>query len=173
MKIKLYLFYYYFFLIWLPGSNKHGYSCRLRIFLLSKLFKKTGIGINILKGAEVFNPSNFSIGNNSGIGMNCKFNCEDEIIIKDRVLIGPEVMIFTSNHIWDKFDRTYFGKGLSKNKVVINDDVWLGARSIILAGVTIGKGATIAAGSIVTKDVPDYAIVAGSPAQIIKYKEIV
>jgi len=170
MKNKIILVLYYLFAIWLPGSNIKGFSCRLRVFFLSKLFKQSGIGINILRGAEVFNASNFTIGNDSGIGMNCKFSCEDEIIIKDRVLIGPEVMIFTSNHIWDKVDKTYFRKGLSRNKVIINSDAWLGARSIILPGVTIGRGATVAAGSIVTKDVPDYAIVGGSPAKIIKYK---
>ena len=55
--------------------------------------------------------------------------------------------------------------------IVINDDVWIGAGSIILAGVTIGKGAIIAAGAVVNKDVPEYSIVGGVPAKVLKYRD--
>lgn len=57
-----------------------------------------------------------------------------------------------------------------KGAIIVNDDVWIGVGAIILSGVTIGRGAVIAAGSIVTRDVPSYAIVAGSPAKFIKYR---
>lgn len=172
MKKKIILIVYYLFAIWLPGGNKNGVACRLRVLLLSRLFKKTSKGINILSGAEVFNAHNLTIGANSGIGQDCKLNCEEEIVIGERVLIGPEVLIFTSNHIWDKNKKTYFGQGMTRKKVIIEDDVWIGARSIILPGILVGKGATIAAGSIVTKNVEDYAVVGGSPAKIIKIKEV-
>lgn len=55
-------------------------------------------------------------------------------------------------------------------KVTIKDDVWIGTRAIILPGITVGKGAIIGAGSVVTKDVPDYAIVGGAPARVLKYR---
>lgn len=58
----------------------------------------------------------------------------------------------------------------SKGSIVIKDDVWVGANSLILSGVTIGQGAVVAAGSVVTKDVPPYAIVGGNPAKIIRYR---
>lgn len=61
-------------------------------------------------------------------------------------------------------------EGVSKGNIVIKDDVWIGYGSIILSGVTIGQGAVIAAGTIVTKDVPPYAVVGGNPAHIIKYR---
>lgn len=59
---------------------------------------------------------------------------------------------------------------ITKGPIIIKDDVWIGERSLILSGITIGQGAVIGAGSIVTKDVPPYAIVAGNPARIIKYR---
>ena len=62
------------------------------------------------------------------------------------------------------------GDSVSKT-VIIGDDVWIGARVIILKGVYVGKGAVIAAGAILTKDVPEYAIVGGVPAKVIKYRE--
>ena len=58
-----------------------------------------------------------------------------------------------------------------KNNVIIEDDVWVGANSVLLPGVIIKKGAVIAAGSVVVKNVPQYAVVAGNPAKIIKYRE--
>lgn len=61
-------------------------------------------------------------------------------------------------------------EAFSKGNIIVHDDVWIGYGSTILSGVTIGQGAVIAAGSIVTKDIPPYAIVAGSPARIIKYR---
>lgn len=170
MKSKILIGLYYLFAIWLPGSNIKGFSCRLRVFLLRKLFKGYGRGINILKGAEVFNPQNFSIGNDSGIGMNCKFYCMEHVSVGDRVLIGPEVLIFTSNHIWNSEMKTFFRQGFTTDDVQIGNDTWVGARSIILPGVTIGKGVTIAAGSVVTKDIADFSVVGGVPAKFIKSK---
>ena len=62
------------------------------------------------------------------------------------------------------------GWNVDKRNIIIEDDVWIGANSVILPGITIEQGAVIGAGSVVTKDVPSYAIVAGNPAKIIKYR---
>lgn len=70
----------------------------------------------------------------------------------------------------NKFIDSCIIESKSKGDISIKDDVWIGLNSIILSGVTIGKGAVVAAGSVVTKDVPDYAIVGGNPAKIIKYR---
>lgn len=81
-------------------------------------------------------------------------------------------MIFHGDHEMSRRDIPMRLQGDSVSKpVVIGDDVWIGARSIILKGVHIGKGAVIAAGAVVTKDVPEYAIVGGVPAKVIKYRE--
>ena len=85
--------------------------------------------------------------------------------------MGPDVQIYTRNHRYDRIDIPMYEQGESEIKEVkIGNDVWIGARSIILPGVTIGDGAVIAAGSIVTKDVESYAVVGGNPAKIIKYR---
>lgn len=142
----------------------------LRTAVIRRLCSSMGRGVAVLRGAEIHSPHNLEIGNSSGIGVNCYLSCGASVKIGDRVLMGPEVMIFTTNHIWDEHELTYVGKGLTYKSVIIEDDVWLGARSIILQGVTIGKGATVAAGSVVTKNVPPYSVVAGVPAKVIKNK---
>ena len=110
------------------------------------------------------------MGDDSGIGVRSIINCQDKVSIGNKVLVGPEVLIFTANHIWNEEQNTFFEQGAETQPVVVLDDAWLGARSIILPGVTIGRGATIAAGSVVTKDVPHYAVVAGVPAKVVQIK---
>ncbi len=86
-------------------------------------------------------------------------------------MMGPEVMIFTSNHRFDRIDIPMICQEREEpKKVVIGDDVWIGARVIILSGVRVGNGVVIGAGSVVTHDVPDYAVVCGVPAKVIRYR---
>ncbi|MCC9651536.1 acyltransferase [Vibrio sp. MA64] len=153
----------------LPGESRNGFSCRLRYFLLTKM-ARLGEGCIILRNTSISNPNSLTLGNNSGIGVNAKLDCSAPITIGDRCLMGPDVMMFTSDHVWDKNANTYFNSGVTSAPIVIRDDAWIGARCIVLKGVTIGKGATIAAGSVVTKSVPDFAVVGGVPAKLIKYK---
>ena len=88
------------------------------------------------------------------------------------------VFLLGGNHEYDHITTFPFKvlcfneprEAYSKGKIIVKDDVWIGYRSTILSGVTIGQGAIVAAGSIVTKDVPPYAIVGGNPARIIKYR---
>lgn len=93
--------------------------------------------------------------------------------------IGVNVTVILSNHYYDypaiEFDfyKKYFGKypyKIEKRKNIIENDVWIGDNVIILPEITIGTGAIIGAGAIVTKDVPPYAIVGGNPAKILKYR---
>ena len=85
-------------------------------------------------------------------------------------MMGPDVMIFTQNHKNDRLDIPMMLQTDPKRPVVIGDDVWIAARAIILPGVTIGKGSIIGAGAVVTKDVPEYAVVGGNPARVIRYR---
>jgi acetyltransferase-like isoleucine patch superfamily enzyme len=94
--------------------------------------------------------------------------------------IARDVTIQEYNHPTDRVSTYFLGKHIfkeghkneffSKGSIVIGSDVWIGTKSIILSGITIGHGAIVAGGSVVTKDIPDYAIVGGNPARIIKYR---
>lgn len=85
--------------------------------------------------------------------------------------MGPDVVIISHNHIFSDLTKPMTLQGLEKpRRVIIEDDVWIGARVIILPGRKIGKSAIIGAGSVVTKDVPEYAIVGGNPSRILKYR---
>lgn len=119
--------------------------------------------MNIEKGA-VFHNS-LVIGNNSGVGVNCLIS--NHVVIGNNVMMGPECLIYTNGHKFNKVTLQYEGYTESK-PVFIEDDVWLGARCTILPGVTIGKGSTVGANSVVTKSVPPYSVAAGNPAKIVK-----
>jgi len=86
------------------------------------------------------------------------------------VMMGSNCNILTSNHNFDKHDVPMMFQGTKPGKVVIKDDVWLGANVIILPNVTVGRGSIIAAGAVVNKDVPDFSIVGGVPAKVLKYR---
>ena len=95
-----------------------------------------------------------------------------KVLIGDNFHSGTECMIITSYHNYDQgakipYDDTYISKD-----VVIEDNVWLGSRVIVLGGVTIGEGAIIQAGSVVIKDIPAFGIAGGHPAKVFKYRDI-
>jgi acetyltransferase-like isoleucine patch superfamily enzyme len=108
------------------------------------------------------------IGNNSSIGPYAYIGCSGYIEIGDNVMMSPRVSIYAENHIFDRLGIPIIEQGVKRSFVKIEDDCWIAANSVILAGVTIGKGAVIAAGSIVTKDVSPYTVVGGNPARVIK-----
>lgn len=108
------------------------------------------------------------------VGNNVSFNEYDwidgngEIEIGDNVSIGPRVSIISFSHETEKLDIPIKKPPKQYKKVIIEDDVWIGARAIITYGVKVGTGSIIGAGSVVTKNVEPYAVAAGVPAKIIK-----
>ncbi len=83
------------------------------------------------------------------------------------VLLGPFVQVFSENHRFEDPDRPIIEQGETRAPVVIEDDVWVGASAVILAGVVVGAGAVVAAGAVVRSDVPRGAVVAGVPARVV------
>ena len=93
------------------------------------------------------------------------------VIIGNYFHSGIECMIITQNHNYEGAEIPYDCTYIKKN-ITIGDCVWLGNRVLIVGNVRIGEGAIVAAGSVVTKDVPPFAIVGGNPAKVIKYRDI-
>ncbi len=109
--------------------------------------------------------SRLTVGSESWINVGCFFELNDTITIGDRVGLAHEVMCLTSTHKLGPEARR--AGPLTTAPIRIESGAWIGARSIILPGVTIGKGAVVAGGSVVSKDVPANTLVAGAPAEVV------
>lgn len=87
-------------------------------------------------------------------------------------MMGPECLFYTINHEHSRTDIPMIEQGMTKpKKIVIKNDVWLGSRVIVLPGVTIGEGSIIGTGTVLTKSVPPYSIVAGNPGKIVRNRK--
>lgn len=115
---------------------------------------------HVLGGLWLDGRRNLSIGKNSVVNQKCRLDNRGGIVIGDEVSISPEVHILTADH--DVYAADFRGR---EKPVRIEDHVFIGSRATILPGVTIGRGGAVGAGSVVTKDVPPYVVVAGNPAK--------
>lgn len=132
----------------------------VRMWLYRRLFK-IGKGSTIMLGFRVRSVNDIYIGHTSNINPNCMFDSRGgSITIGDYVDIAPQVNIWTLQH--DPQDPNFKTKG---GAVMIHDFVWIGNRAVILPNVTIGEGAVIATGAVVTKDVEPWTIMGGVPAK--------
>ena len=128
------------------------------------------IGSTIDKSTRIFPPFYTNFGHRITLGKNvfvnhaCSFLDMGGITIEDDVLIGPKVNLITENHPLDPANR----QTLLLNPIVIKRNAWIGAAATILPGVTIGENAVVAAGAVVSKDVPANTVVGGIPARHIK-----
>lgn len=109
------------------------------------------------------------IGRNTRIGRNCTLDARSPLSIGDNVALSPEVMILAGTH--DVNDPKFAQSEVGPWAVTIEDHVWIGTRAMIMPGVTVGRGAVVAAGAVVTKDVPPLTIVAGVPAKPIGMRD--
>ena len=109
------------------------------------------------------------MGDYSQLGINCKV--ENDLVMGDYVLMGPDVVIYSSMHAYEDLNTPIMMQGAKKiEPVIIGSDVWIGLRAVIMPGVKIGDHVIIGSGAVVTHDIPDYAVVGGVPARVIRFR---
>lgn len=176
------------FLDWLI-MNQRDARPRWYIRLLAPLYQHRGRHSKIYGSVRMDTPPyrRFSLGKRSVIeSFSCINNAVGDVLIGDHTrigihntIIGPVtignhvnlaqgITVTALNHNFSDLNKRIDEQGISTLPVTISDDVWIGANAVILPGVTIGQHAVVAAGAVVTKDVPPYSIVAGIPAKVIK-----
>ena len=169
-KRKLGAVLYYGFAKHLPASSS-GIQIgqrAIRGFCGKLMLRACGKNVNIEKDALF--SAKVSLGDHSGIGINARIN--GACAIGSHVMMGTDVVVITKNHAFNRLDIPMMEQGFEEERPVnIGNDVWIGDRVIILPGVTVGDGSILAAGAVVTKDVPPYAVVGGVPAQVIKMRK--
>lgn len=153
----------------LPAYNYCRWGNKLKNAFAKRAFVSVGKNVNWGKSLTI--ASNFKIGNYSGVGDNAIIH--SGVTIGNDVMIGKNLKIFTFNHKIDRVDIPMRLQGSTEiSPLLIEDDIWIGDNVIITPGCCrIGKGSVLAAGSVVTKDVPPYSVIGGNPARIIRTRE--
>lgn len=145
--------------------------------VIKKAFAKCGSNVRIPKGCSFSGIENIALGNNVAFGPGLKIlTTRAKVTLGNDVMFGPNVTIITGDHRTDIYGRPMISL-TDKDKIPENDqdvilegDNWIGANATILKGVTVGKGAVVAAGSLVNHDVPPFSIVGGVPARVLKMR---
>jgi len=140
---------------------------QLLLFVGAKIGKRVVIypGVWIMPGKKLI------IGDEVDLALDVIITTGGGVEIGDRTLIGYRTQIISSNHNIPLYPGRIFNAGHAHKKVRIGSDIWIGANCIILPGITIGEGSIIAAGSIVTKDIPPFSIFGGNPAKLIRKRK--
>lgn len=138
-------------------------GCPRNISLGSEIYLVRGAALRACADARI------SIGDRFAANSNARIVADSggEIVIGSGVMVGPNVVIRASNHEAMRVEVPIWEQGQTGGRIAIGDDVWIGANAVIVTNVTIGSHVIVAAGAVVTHDVPDFAIVAGVPARVI------
>ncbi len=168
------LIFYYCLAQYLPKSTMPvfgKFSKFIRKKLCENLFSECGKNLVVENNVYFGNGKNFKVGNEVGLGSNFK-SLQRIVTIGNNLMMAEDVTFIGGGHKYDRIDIPMGHQERLKNTpLLIGDDVWIGTQALILPGCkSIGKGVIIGAGSVVTKDIPDYAIVGGNPAKIIKFR---
>ncbi len=108
------------------------------------------------------------IGSDSLVGEYTVIRGQGGVTIGDRVYTSPHSQVIAVNHVFDDPQRPFVEQGITAQGIVIEDDVWIGSAAVITDGVRVGRGAVVAAGAVVTADVPPHTVVGGVPARVLK-----
>lgn len=157
----------------LPMSTRpYAVGCRrVRAALARWMFADCGENVNVEHGADFFSGRQVSIGDNSGLGVDSLIL--GPVTIGANVMMGPRVMLLATNHNTSRVDIPMIRQGMKEDRrIVIEDDVFIGAGAIILAGRRVGTGAIVGAGAVVSVDVLPYTTVVGNPARALRTRNI-
>lgn len=142
----------------------------LKSSFLRAVGARVGVGVTYYPSVWINSGRRLTVGDDVDFATGCIITTDGGVTIGDRVLIGYGAKIISRNHAVPGSRGRIFGAGHVARPVTVENDVWIGAQAVILPGVTVGEGAVIAAGAIVTKSVPPFAIVAGTPARILQMR---
>ena len=145
-------------------------SVGIRYVLLKSVAESCGDAVAVYSNVYLKNPQKLNIGTNVTIQPMSYIEASGGVTIGSDTSIAHGVSIMSESHVTKDRETPFKCQGMTYSPVAIGEDVWIGAKATIMSGVTIGNKAVIGANSVVTKDVPDYAIVVGAPARIIKYR---
>lgn len=148
---------------WVPGA----WGVVLRALVYRIICRRVGRRFVVMEGAKILYPSRLEVGSDVMINENCYLHCVGGVKIGDWVRIAPGAKIFTWNHRFEDAAVPIKRQGGDVRAVEIGEDVWIGTDAVVVPGVRIGRGAVVGAGAVVTRDVPDLAVVAGVPARVI------
>lgn len=143
------------------------FSNWFRIILCKGIFKKCGHVRTINRGVYFGTGSQVEIGDESGIG--ARTSIPNNTIIGNHVMLSRDCLILWANHKFDRTDIPINDQGMHPwAQTVIEDDCWIGLRTLMTPGRHVKKGTIVAMGSVLTKDYPEYSVVGGNPAKVIK-----
>lgn len=148
---------------WMPDN---AFFLSLRGWLAHFFFGLCGHALEIGRSVSFYNPASIMLGSNIYIAHGCRFMANDQIFIEDEVQFGPYCVLVSGNHTRRNGSFRFGTNELFP--ITIEYGAWLGANVIVTAGVTVGKGTLVAAGSVVTRDIPDDVMAGGVPAKILK-----
>lgn len=142
-------------------------------YRLSKLkFAYMGNNVKIRPHFKLGHTENLILHDNIVLGENIFINSRGGVEIGSGTITGPDVMIYSENHIYDSTETLPFSENLSLKKVSIGENCWIGARTFICPGVELGEGCVVAGGSVVTKSFPICSVIGGNPARVLKMRDI-
>lgn len=153
------------------GLPRHKIFNLFKVYFLKIQGAKVGRKITFYPGIKIIPAKNLILGDQVDLSWGVILATSGGIKIGDRSLIGFHTHIISVNHAIPSKPEKIFYSGYTNKQITIENDVWIGSHCVILPGVTIGEGAIVAAGSIVTKDVLPFTIVGGVPAKLIKERE--
>lgn len=139
------------------------------------MYNKSGCDIDrhVSLSPNVRIRGNVKIGSGSSVAQNTSINGVNVgIVVGKNVMIAPNVVVVAFNHVHDRVDVPMSNQGVCEGRVIIDDDVWIGANVTVGKGVIIGRGAIVGANSFVNRDVPPYSIAAGVPAKVVANRRL-